>query len=71
MLVTIGSYKGLSQDNLSDTVGDRFQIRVAGRPIKRNKYEWTGLSLPFPEQLKIQAAWFRWGRPATVLHLAK
>ena len=36
MLVTIGSYEGLSQDNLSDTVGDRFQIRVAGRSIKRN-----------------------------------
>ena len=34
--------KGLSQDNLTDTVGDRFQIRVAGRPIKRNRYEWTG-----------------------------
>ena len=42
MLVTIGTY-GLSQDNLTDTVGDRFQIRVAGRSIKRNRYEWTGL----------------------------
>ena len=56
--------KGLSEDNLTDTVVNRFQIRVAGRPFQRKEYPFSkqtdtsgrDLSFPFPEQLKFKAA---------------
>ena len=65
--IDVGHYwvlKGLSEDNLTDTVVNRFHIRVAGRPFQRKEYPFSkqtdtsgrDLSLPFPEQLKFKAA---------------